>query len=189
MRLPHLKTGDIVDVVAPASACSKSELKKGLAAIRALGIRSMLVTPIREENRVVGVLAAFAPTPHAFTITHVAVLKTMADQIAVLLQKERRMRDENPQAEAPRPAAPAVVAKPVSAPTPIVQPVVIKSATSQAAAPAPAHQDRRPRVGRREPPRRDGEEPRRSARRRHEGDRHPAVAIPDRHAQRIGQGV
>jgi len=64
-------------------------------AIRALGIRSMVVAPIREENRVVGVLAAFAPTPHAFTITHVAVLKTMADQISAVLQKERRAREEH----------------------------------------------------------------------------------------------
>ena len=82
----------------------ETDTRVDTAAIRALGIRSMVVTPIREENRVVGVLAAFAPTPHAFTITHVAVLKTMADQISALLQKERRAREENPQVEAPRPA-------------------------------------------------------------------------------------
>lgn len=116
----------------------ETDTRVDMAAIRALGIRSMVVTPIREENRVIGVLAAFAPTPHAFTITHVAVLKTMADQIAVLLQKERRMRDENPQAVAPSPSAPAIVAKPVDAPTPVVPPVVIKSAAPQAAASAPA---------------------------------------------------
>ena len=75
----------------------ETDTRVDTAAIRALGIRSMVVTPIREENRVVGVLAAFAPTPHAFTITHVAVLKTMADQISALLQKERRAREENPQ--------------------------------------------------------------------------------------------
>src|ERR1700753_429642 len=116
----------------------ETDTRVDMNAIRALGIRSMVVTPIREESRVVGVLAAFAPTPHAFTITHVAVLKTMADQIAVLLQKERRARDENPQPEIPRAAAPAIVAKPVVTQMPVVQPVVIKSATSQAAAPAPA---------------------------------------------------
>ena len=96
----------------------ETDTRVDTAAIRALGIRSMVVTPIREDNRVVGVLAAFAPTPHAFTITHVAVLKTMADQISALLQKERRAREENPQAEAPRPAAPAITAKPVIAATP-----------------------------------------------------------------------
>ena len=127
----------------------ETDTRVDTAAIRALGIRSMVVTPIREENRVVGVLAAFAPTPHAFTITHVAVLKTMADQISALLQKERRAREENPQAEAPRQAAPAIIAKPVAAPTPVqTQPptqaappaVVIKPSSSapRAAATAPA---------------------------------------------------
>ncbi|HEY2169847.1 MAG TPA: TonB family protein [Candidatus Angelobacter sp.] len=119
----------------------ETDTRVDTAAIRALGIRSMVVTPIREENRVVGVLAAFAPTPHAFTITHVAVLKTMADQISALLQKERRAREENPQAEAPRP--PAITAKPVVVPTqaPAAPPAVVIKPSSSAprgAAPAPA---------------------------------------------------
>jgi TonB family protein len=127
----------------------ETDTRVDTAAIRALGIRSMVVTPIREENRVVGVLAAFAPTPHAFTITHVAVLKTMADQISALLQKERRAREENPQVEAPRPPIPAITAKPVAGPTPTqTQPpaqaappaVVIKPSSSgpRGAAAAPA---------------------------------------------------
>jgi hypothetical protein len=107
----------------------ETDTRVDTAAIRALGIRSMVVTPIREESRVVGVLAAFAPTPHAFTITHVAVLKTMADQISTLLQKERRVREEAPQGEAPRPAAaaPAIPAKPVitATPAPVVPPAVV----------------------------------------------------------------
>jgi TonB family protein len=127
----------------------ETDTRVDTAAIRALGIRSMVVTPIREDNRVVGVLAAFAPTPHAFTITHVAVLKTMADQISALLQKERRAREENPQVEAPRPPIPTITAKPVAVPTPMqTQPpaqaappaVVIKPSSSgpRAAATAPA---------------------------------------------------
>jgi TonB family protein len=123
----------------------ETDTRVDTAAIRALGIRSMVVTPIREENRVVGVLAAFAPTPHAFTITHVAVLKTMADQISALLQKERRAREENPQMEAPRPTIPAITAKPVVVPTPTppaVQAtppaVVIKPSGPRGAATAPA---------------------------------------------------
>ncbi|MFL6313114.1 MAG: GAF domain-containing protein [Terriglobales bacterium] len=127
----------------------ETDTRVDTAAIRALGIRSMVVTPIRDDNRVVGVLAAFAPTPHAFTITHVAVLKTMGDQISALLQKERRARDENPQMEAPRPPAPAITAKPVAIPTPTqTQPpsqaappaVVIKPSSSgpRGAATAPA---------------------------------------------------
>jgi TonB family protein len=119
----------------------ETDTRVDTAAIRALGIRSMVVTPIREDNRVVGVLAAFAPTPHAFTITHVAVLKTMADQISALLQKERRAREENPQAETPRPAAPAITAKPVvaSVQAPTAPPaVVIKPSLSVPRAAAPA---------------------------------------------------
>jgi GAF domain len=110
----------------------ETDTRVDTAAIRALGIRSMVVTPIREDGRVIGVLAAFAPTPHAFTITHVAVLKTMADQISVLLQKDRRAREEAPPVEAPRSAAPAISAKPVIAatPAPVVPPaVVIKPST------------------------------------------------------------
>jgi TonB family protein len=118
----------------------ETDTRVDTAAIRALGIRSMVVTPIREDSRVIGVLAAFAPTPHAFTITHVAVLKTMADQISALLQKDRRVREEAPQAEAPRPAAPAISAKPVvtPAPAPVVPPaVVIKPSAPAPRAAAP----------------------------------------------------
>ena len=119
----------------------ETDTRVDTAAIRALGIRSMVVTPIREDSRVIGVLAAFAPTPHAFTITHVAVLKTMGDQISALLQKERRTREENPQAEAPRPAPPVISAKPaiIATPAPVVPPaVVIKPATAAPRAAAPA---------------------------------------------------
>ena len=86
---------------------AETDTRVDTGAIRALGIRSMVVTPVRDDNKVVGVLAVFAPTPHAFTITHVAVLKTMADQIAVLLLKERRAKDEalhsEPVVTAPKP--------------------------------------------------------------------------------------
>ena len=119
---------------------AETDTRVDTAAIRSLGIRSMVVTPVKEDNRVVGVLAVFAPTPHAFTITHVAVLKTMADQISALLLKERRARDEGlhnePVVTAPRP--PASVAPPPPPP----QPVVIKSnasnGSSAAVAMAPA---------------------------------------------------
>jgi TonB family protein len=114
---------------------AETDTRVDTAAIRALGIRSMVVTPIREDNKVIGVLACFAPTAHAFTITHVAVLKTMADQISILLQKERRAKGEGVHAEAPLPAP-----KPVaSAPAPLPPPVVIKpasSGTATAAVPA-----------------------------------------------------
>ena len=115
----------------------ETDTRVDTAAIRALNIRSMVVTPIREESRVIGVLAVFAPTPHAFTITHVAVLKTMADQISVLLQKERRPREESHHIEAPHPPAPMAAAKPVVA-APVTPPaVVIKPTPAPPRAPAP----------------------------------------------------
>ena len=124
---------------------AETDTRVDTAAIRALGIRSMVVTPIREDNKVVGVLACFAPTAHAFTITHVAVLKTMADQISNLLHKERRVKQEGAQAETPLPAP-----KPVaSAPAPLPPPVVIKPASSGPATAAAAA--RVPAVARVEP--------------------------------------
>ena len=111
----------------------ETDTRVDTVAIRSLGIRSMVVTPIKEENRVIGVLAVFAPTPHAFTITHVAVLKTMGDQIAALLQRERRAREEGGhQPEPARPPAPVTMPKPVvSASAPVVPPpVVIKPSSS-----------------------------------------------------------
>jgi TonB family protein len=116
----------------------ETDTRVDTAAIRALNIRSMVVTPIKEENRVIGVLAVFAPTPHAFTITHVAVLKTMADQISALLQRQRNAGAESAPMpiEAPRVAVAPIAAKPVAAPAPSTPPpVVIRPA---AAAPAPA---------------------------------------------------
>jgi TonB family protein len=115
---------------------AETDTRVDTAALRSLGIRSLVVTPIKEENRVVGVLMVFAPTAHAFTITHVAVLKTMADQISALLQRERRAK-EGGQPEPARLSAPAPVAvpKPVSSPV-LPPPVVIKPSAPAARAAA-----------------------------------------------------
>jgi TonB family protein len=130
---------------------AETDTRVDTGAIRALGIRSMVVTPIKEDNRVVGVLAAFAPTAHAFTITHVAVLKTMADQISVLLQRERRAREEGTQpepvhSEPARPVIPVVAPKPVAGAPSLPPPVVIKPA-----APIPTHRAAFPVVSKVEP--------------------------------------
>jgi len=99
----------------------------------------MVVTPIKEENRVVGVLAVFAPTPHAFTITHVAVLKTMADQISALLQRQRNAGVETIPLEASRAVVTPIAAKPIAAPAPSAPPPVVIKPAAAAAAPARAH--------------------------------------------------
>ncbi len=123
---------------------AETDTRVDTSAIRALGIRSMVVTPIRDDGRVAGVLAVFAPTPHAFTITHVAVLKTMADQIAALLQRERRTKDE-PHREAQIPAAPpapvpapVAISKPHVTPVPLPTPIVLKPVAGPPAATAAA---------------------------------------------------
>ncbi|HMC29223.1 MAG TPA: TonB family protein, partial [Candidatus Angelobacter sp.] len=114
----------------------ETDTRVDTAAIRALNIRSMVVTPIKEDNRVIGVLAVFAPTPHAFTITHVAVLKTMADQISALLHRQRHVHEDGQHVEAARPPAP--IAKPVAVPpAPVTPPAVVIKPAAAAAAPAP----------------------------------------------------
>ncbi len=115
---------------------AETDTRVDTTALRSLGIRSLVVTPIKEENRVVGVLMVFAPTAHAFTITHVAVLKTMADQISALLQRERKAKEEGVVPEPSRASAPAPVAvpKPVSSGPVLAAPVVIKSSAPAAAA-------------------------------------------------------
>ena len=113
-------------------------------ATRALGIRSMVAIPIKEDGRVVGVLAAFAPDAHAFSITHVVVLKTMADQIAAYLH--RTLGDEaysrEPLAAPPARAAAAAasLAPPIKPAEPALirprPPVVSKVAPVRATTPA-----------------------------------------------------
>src|SRR5579864_3099053 len=111
---------------------AETDTRVDTAALRTLGIRSLVVTPIKDEGKVIGVLAVFAPTPHAFTITHVAVLKTMADQISTLLQKERRSPREEARVEAP-----VVAAKPAPLPPVVIRPSAASpSAGGAASAPA-----------------------------------------------------
>jgi TonB family protein len=105
---------------------AETDTRVDKAAIRALGIRSMVAIPIKEEGRVVGVLAVFAPTAHAFRITHVAVLKTMADQIAAYLQRKQRDEAYSPE---PLPAPPVKAVADSAAASPAPPPAfVIKAA-------------------------------------------------------------
>ena len=112
---------------------AETDTRVDTAALRSLGIRSLVVTPIKDEGKVIGVLAVFAPTPHAFTITHVAVLKTMADQISTLLQRERRSPREDAHVESAMGSP-----KPAAAPTPLPPVVIRPAAISSGAAAAPA---------------------------------------------------
>ena len=104
---------------------AENDARVDKAAIRALGIRSMVAIPIKEEGRVVGMLAVFAPTAHAFSITHVVVLKTMADQIAAYLH--RTQRDE---AYSPEPLPPPLTHRQLPV-VPKVEPVRATTFTEQ----------------------------------------------------------
>lgn len=115
---------------------TETDTRVDTLAVRALGIRSMVITPVRDENRPVGVLAVFASTPHAFTITHVAVLKTMADQISGLLLKDRRAREEGLHPEPP----PVGIGRIPSTPPPgpiAVRPFAAAAAAAAVAPPIP----------------------------------------------------
>jgi hypothetical protein len=53
-----------------------------------LGVRSLVLTPIRHEGQVVGVLTVFANVPDAFSALHLAQLDTAARDIAEVLGGE-----------------------------------------------------------------------------------------------------
>jgi TonB family protein len=114
---------------------AETDTRVDMEAIRALGIRSMVVVPIKEEGRVVGVLAVFAPTARAFTITHMAVVKTIAGQIAAYLQRTHR-NQAHPQEPLLAPPAKAVAVSAAASPAPPA--AAMKPAVSPVAPPAVA---------------------------------------------------
>jgi TonB family protein len=94
-------------------------------ACASLGISSMVIVPIAEKNKVFGVLAGFASKPNAFSPTHVALLRTLADIVVELYNRypaERPLAASAPdvtlptakpsiqQPDAPKPAPPAQIA-------------------------------------------------------------------------------
>lgn len=107
---------------------AETDTRVDTAAIRALGIRSTVVIPIKEEGRVVGVLAVFAPQAHAFTITHVAVLRTIADQISAFLQKQGRQPQEERSTESSRSQGSA--STPAAKPAPVLPVTFVASTPS-----------------------------------------------------------
>ncbi len=54
-------------------------------ACRALGISAIAVAPVRRGLKVIGVIAAFSDTPHAFTNKHLLILTTLAEVIVEIL--------------------------------------------------------------------------------------------------------
>ena len=61
-------------------------------ACRALGISAIAVAPVRRGLKVVGVIAAFSDTPHAFTDKHLLILTTLSEVIVELLDDPHPVR-------------------------------------------------------------------------------------------------
>jgi putative methionine-R-sulfoxide reductase with GAF domain len=79
---------------------------------RALNIRSMLATPLRRGEKVVGLIEVFSAEPNAFAESHSAVLQRFADTILAAINRAIPLEDppERP------PAPPRPVEKPFVAP-------------------------------------------------------------------------
>lgn len=61
-------------------------------ACRALGLSAIAVAPIRRGLKVIGVIAAFSDTPHAFTDKHLLILTTLSEVIVELLDDPQPVR-------------------------------------------------------------------------------------------------
>jgi len=89
-----------------------------VAALNSIGIRSLAVTPIHLNNRVIGVLVIFADAPGAFSAVNLSRLNAMASQIAVLVPEKQALQGTqhrgqslahtSPDASRPNPPVPAM---------------------------------------------------------------------------------
>jgi TonB family protein len=110
---------------------AETDTRVDTQAIRALGIRSMVITPVKANGKVLGVMAVFSPTRYAFTATHVAVLMTMANRMAALLLEESGVQPGQQ-------IAVSASEVPVTEPRPPVRPVIVKPSAPAPSAAAPA---------------------------------------------------
>lgn len=104
-------------------------------ACAALGISSMVIVPIADKSKTFGVLAAFAAKPNAFTPTHVALLRTLADIVVELWNRYPSQSGNATVAaassapvnvEAPKPPASVKVEPPVKKADPVALPPMPK---------------------------------------------------------------
>lgn len=58
------------------------------SALLELGVRSLVLTPVRQWNVIVGVLTVLADVPHAFSARHLAQLEAAAREISEILGEE-----------------------------------------------------------------------------------------------------
>jgi TonB family protein len=84
---------------------------------RTLRIKSMAVVPVLSGMRVTGVIATFASNNNAFSDTHMAVLKTMADGLGANLQRWLESQGISTSAPVKNPLRPGIAAQPKPEPT------------------------------------------------------------------------
>ena len=72
---------------------TESDNRVDPAVSRAVGIRSMVVVPVKDKETILGVLGVFSGKAHAFSDLHFAVLKTMASEITAAIQKAKRVAE------------------------------------------------------------------------------------------------
>lgn len=129
---------------------SDTDQRVDAAACRALGTRSIVVVPIRDVDTeaVTGVLAVFSGNKNSFNDLHVAVLRTMAREVAVAVQKARKAGVSvssitSAPPPPPRPShpgfTPPVAASPQPGPVPVpAHPAAALSGAAPRLAPEPA---------------------------------------------------
>ena len=103
---------------------------------RALRIKSMAVVPVLSGMRVSGVIAVFSGNGNAFSDTHMAVLKTMADGLGATIQ--RWLEGQGLSTAAPVAHAATAVAPRPQAPPPPPAPKVEAAPAPKIEAPKPA---------------------------------------------------
>ncbi|HEY3929415.1 MAG TPA: TonB family protein [Candidatus Koribacter sp.] len=103
---------------------------------RALRIKSMAVVPVLSGMRVSGVIAVFSGIGSAFSDTHMAVLKTMADGLGANIQ--RWLESHGLSSAAPIAHAAAVAPKPLAPPPPPPAPKIEAAPAPRIEAPKPA---------------------------------------------------
>jgi TonB family protein len=102
-------------------------------ACRTLGISAIAVAPVRRGLKVIGVIAAFSDTPHAFTDKHLLILTTLSEVIVEILDDPHPVQPLGPAVEAtPDLARAAAVAQ-----APVEPPLETEAVTTVAPEPAP----------------------------------------------------
>lgn len=94
LSIEHSFTGMCVRTGSPVR-CDDTEIDPRVdrEACQALGIRALVAAPVRlGPKAILGVIAAFSDSPHAFSDKHLFIVTTLSETIAELLQDEDRIQ-------------------------------------------------------------------------------------------------